>query len=132
MMVDHGVEGVISAKQIACLCWVFNKASMCVMMVDGQTQSGRPSYQDDDSFYVLPIRTLTHYFQFDWLVWFNDFLSALKCGSKQDCTFVHTDYETALFVCRRVRQALIDTVKKLDNELKEARLKEAHSKKQVL
>jgi hypothetical protein len=37
-----------------------------------------------------------------------------------------------VFVCRRARQALNDTVKKLEKELKEAQLKEAHSKKQVL
>ena len=59
-------------------------------------------------------------------------MSALKCGSKPDSTFVHTDYETILFVCRRARQALNDTVKKLEKELKEAQLKEAHCKKQVL
>jgi hypothetical protein len=44
----------------------------------------------------------------------------------------YTDYETILFVCRRARQALNDTVEKLEKELKEAQLKEAHSKKQVL
>ncbi len=44
----------------------------------------------------------------------------------------HTDYEPILIFCRRARQALNDTVKKLEKELKEAQLKEAHSKKQVL
>ncbi len=48
------------------------------------------------------------------------------------CTLLHTDNETILFVCRRARQALNDTVKKSENKLMEAQLKEAHSKKQVL
>ncbi len=74
-------------------------------VVDGQTQPGRP---------------------FDNTV-ADSFL--LHFGSKQDCTFIHIDYETILFVCRRARQALNDTVKKSEKELKEAQLKEAHSKK---
>ncbi len=49
-----------------------------------------------------------------------------------DATRLDGAYETILFICRRASQALNDTVKKSEKELKEAQLKEVHSKKQVL